>query len=722
MDLETPKQVWDKLQGEFEGSDKVKTVRLLTLKREFELMKMKDNESVKDYSSKLMDVVNQMRFLGEAFTDQKVVEKIMVSVPQKFEAKISAIEESCDLQSLTIAELTNKLHAQEQRVLIEKYYRAKKKQSQQQTQQHANVIEEDKKDNEHLFMASQALNSHELNTWLIDSGHTNHMTKHLSIFTSIDKSVQPKVKLGNGEAVQAKGKETIAISTKRGKLDERAEKGVFVGYAAESKGYIIYSLSRMKIVISRDMYFDENSYWNWDLKKVHKCDQTTPSILEPAIESTSIEDPLDVEATSDTPVLKAIKVEIDVIERNGTWKLIELSETKKAIGVKWVFRTKFNSYGLIFKHKARLVVKGFAQVSGVDYDDTFAPVARHDTIRLLLALVGQMGRKVYHLDVKSAFLNVYKLHKALYGLKQAPRAWYSRIDSHLIQLGFRRSENEATLYLKQNEDGLQLVVSLYVDDMLVAGSNVRLLAKFKMEMQDRKYVVDILKKFKLESCKEVATPLTQNEKISKNDGEKLKKPSAYRSLVGSLLYLTATRPNLMFPTGLLSRFMSSPNNVHMGVAKRVLKYVRGTTNLGIWLCIFNRFKCRLLEFKKARSSGTINYRAEYISLATAANQGIWLKKLLVNLGQKQSSLIKLYYDNKLVIAIAQNPIQHGKTTHINVKFHSIRETEKNSLVKLHYCSTDVQLVDIMTKALPKSRLELLRLKLGMSKANLKEEC
>ena len=109
MDLETPKQVWDKLQGEFEGSDKVKTVRLLILKREFELMKMKDNESVKDYSSRLMDVVNQMRLLGEAFTDQKVVEKIMVSVPQKFEAKISAIEESCDLQSLTIAELTSKL-------------------------------------------------------------------------------------------------------------------------------------------------------------------------------------------------------------------------------------------------------------------------------------------------------------------------------------------------------------------------------------------------------------------------------------------------------------------------------------------------------------------------------------------------------------------------------------------------------------------------------------
>ena len=140
-----------------------------------------------------------------------------------------------------------------------------------------------------------------------------------------------------------------------------------------------------------------------------------------------------------------MKTKIDVIERNGTWKLTELPEAKKAIGVKWVFRTKFNSDGSIFKHKARLVVKGFAQVVGVDYGDTFAPVTRHDTIRLLLALAGQMGWKVYHLDVKSAFLNgilleeiyvqqpegfevtghehkVYKLQKALYGLKQAPRA------------------------------------------------------------------------------------------------------------------------------------------------------------------------------------------------------------------------------------------------------------------------------------------------------------
>jgi hypothetical protein len=233
-------------------------------------------------------------------------------------------------------------------------------------------------------------------------------------------------------------------------------------------------LNAAKVHISRDAYFDENSCWNWELKEV---DQITTTALEPAVRRTGIEDQPNMEATSDIAVLKvrllcdehercnlvhseptnytkaarvptwidSMKLKIDSIKRNGTWRLIELLEDKKEIGVKWVFRTKFNLDGLIFKHKARLVVKGFAQVAGVDYGDIFAPVARHETIRLLLALIGQKEWKVYHLNVKAAFLNgivleeiyvqqlegfevagyehkVYKLHKALYGLNQAPRA------------------------------------------------------------------------------------------------------------------------------------------------------------------------------------------------------------------------------------------------------------------------------------------------------------
>ncbi|KAL6331879.1 hypothetical protein AAG906_020226 [Vitis piasezkii] len=332
-------------------------------------------------------------------------------------------------------------------------------------------------------------------------------------------------------------------------------------------------VKHLKVFGSLDVHFDENSYWNWDLKRVHKCDQTTPSILEPTIESTSIEDPLDVEATSDTPVLK---------------------------------------------------VRPLSDV-------------------LLLALAGQMGWKVYHLDVKSAFLNGILLEEIYV---QQPEGFEVT----------RRSENEATLYLKQNEDGLQLVVT---------GSN-------------RKYVVDILKKFKLESCKEIATPLAQNEKISNNDGEKLNEPSTYRSLVEVKLDGYAD-----------SDWAGSVDDM-----KSTLSYV---FTIGSGVVCWNSRK------------------QEIVAQSTTEAE-----KLLADLGQEQSSPTEFYCDNKSAIAIAQNPIQHGKTKHINVKFHSIREAEKNSLVKLHYCSTDVQLADIMTKAFPKSRLEFLRLKLGMSKANLKE--
>ncbi|RVX01547.1 Retrovirus-related Pol polyprotein from transposon TNT 1-94 [Vitis vinifera] len=236
-------------------------------------MKMKDDESVKDYSGRLMDVVNQIRLLGEAFTDQKVVEKIMVSVPQKFEAKISAIEESYDLQTLTIVELTSKLHAQEQRVLMrgdeaiegafqvnhkgknsgnlqgKKFFKNNKEKSEGSSRKEnfrlALIVEEPTmlrkivgtKVNLSLIVistinlatvrsiAEPRKNNLNNNQNKMQVGCTSHMTKYPSIFTSIDRSVQPKVKLGNGEVVQVKGKGTIAISTKRGhvfsaKIDE----------------------------------------------------------------------------------------------------------------------------------------------------------------------------------------------------------------------------------------------------------------------------------------------------------------------------------------------------------------------------------------------------------------------------------------------------------------------------------------------------------------------
>lgn len=193
-----------------------------------------------------------------------------------------------------------------------------------------------------------------------------------------------------------------------------------------------------------------------------------------------------------------------MIEKKDTWQLADKPQDRKIIGVKWVSRTKLNTDGSINKHKARLVVKGYNQVFGVDFSETFAPVARLDTIRMLLALAAHKKWKIYQLDVKSAFLNsylqdeifveqpegfkvkgqedkVYLLKKTLYVLKQAPRAWYSRIDEHLQKLGIVKSLSEVTLDVKGTYTNL-VIVSIYVDDLLVTRNNEDLVAEFKTEM------------------------------------------------------------------------------------------------------------------------------------------------------------------------------------------------------------------------------------------------
>ncbi|KAL6647280.1 hypothetical protein ACP70R_014717 [Stipagrostis hirtigluma subsp. patula] len=201
---------------------------------------------------------------------------------------------------------------------------------------------------------------------------------------------------------------------------------------------------------------------------------------------------------------KAMMEEMESIEDNKTWSLADLPPGRKAIGLKWVFKVKRDEHGAVSKHKARLVVKGYAQWRGLDYDEVFAPVARLDSVRLLIALAAHEGWEVHHMDVKSAFLNgdlqgevyveqpagftvtgkehkVLKLRKALYGLHQAPRAWNGKLDDTLLSLGFRRSPSEHAVYIRRNGDA-QLVVGVYVDDLVITGSSCDDIRLFKKEM------------------------------------------------------------------------------------------------------------------------------------------------------------------------------------------------------------------------------------------------
>lgn len=619
---------------------------------------------------------------------------------------------------------------------------------------------------------------------------------------------------------------THVPQTKRDKLDKRALPGIFIGYSSVAKAYKVFQPQNGKMIISRDVHFMEDEEWNWDDAKEMKQTSKEPKLQFPILDKTDegIED-WENEMVDDSPVrgtrllsdiyqrcniavceptnyeeaktdqnwIVAMKEELFMIEKNKTWELVSRPENRKVIGVKWVYRTKLNADGSINKHKARLVVKGYAQIPGVDYSDTFAPVARLDIIRLLLAVAAQKNWKVFQLDVKSAFLNgylqeeiyveqpegyvkegeedkVYLLKKALYGLKQAPRAWYSRIDEHLCNLGFAKSPSESTLYVKHNGDDV-LIISLYVDDLLVTGNKACIVEKFKQEMMEvfemtdlglmafflgmeikqsehevficqKKYAKEILKKFKLGECREMSTPMNSKEKLCKEDGTEKIDQAYFRSLVGCLMYLTATRPDILNAVSILSRFMHCASEWHLKAAKRVLRYVKGTCDFGIKFTRSKEFK--LVGFSDSDWGGSIDdmkstsgycftlgsgifswsskkqeivaqstAEAEFVAATSAVNQALWLRKILIDLNLEQEASTEILVDNQAAIAISQNPVFHGKTKHFNIKLFFLRGVQKDGAVTLVYCRTEDQIADVFTKPLSVSKFEFLRSKLGV---------
>jgi hypothetical protein len=302
--------------------------------------------------------------------------------------------------------------------------------------------------------------------------------------------------------------------------------------------------------------------------------------------------------------------ELQAIEDNGTWTLTDLPQGRRAIGLKWVFKVKKDEHGAVVRYKARLVVKGYAQQQGVDYDEVFAPVARMEAVRLLLALAAQNGWEVHHMDVKTTFLNgelqeevfveqppgfakegeehkVLKLTKALYGLHQAPRAWNQKLDDELGILGFVKCPSDHAIYCR-GEGGNRLIVGVYVDDLIITGAGINSILEFKQQMADvfkmsdlgllsyylgievkqsekgialsqGNYARKILEKGRLQGCNPCQIPMQANLKLSKESSSAKVDATEYRSLVGSLRYLVHTRPDLAFSVGYVCRFMEDPH-------------------------------------------------------------------------------------------------------------------------------------------------------------------
>eukprot|EP00253_Pinus_taeda_P026206 PITA_26206 len=342
----------------------------------------------------------------------------------------------------------------------------------------------------------------------------------------------------------------------------------------------------------------------------------------------------------------AMNEEMESILRNDTWDLVELPKNKIPIGCKWMFKQKMNADGSIDKLKVRLVAKGYSQKEGIDFDDTFAPVAKLNTIRMLIALATKYNWELHQLDVKSAFLNgdlkeeiylvqpegyvkqgkehlVCRLKKALYGLKQAPRSWYEKVDSFFIELmaqafgmkdlgslhyclGLEVFRDTGQTFLTQGKYAKNLLEKFGMDQcrttMTPLQQNLKLssddgtkevdatmyrqlvgsLIYLTTTRPDLAYSVSVLSQFMSKpQCRTAATPLQQNLKLSSDDGTKEVDATMYRQLVGSLIYLTTTRPDLAYSVSVLSQFMSKPLESHWTAAKSVLRYLCGTVHFGI---------------------------------------------------------------------------------------------------------------------------------------------
>lgn len=488
----------------------------------------------------------------------------------------------------------------------------------------------------------------------------------------------------------------------------------------------------------------------------------------------------------------AMRNEVDALEQNKTWSLTTLPPGKKALASKWVYRIKYNADGTIERHKARLVVMGNHQKEGIDYDDTFAPVVKMNTVRILLKLAAAKNWELHQMDVQNAFLHgdldeevymrppqgfkpsdpslVCKLHKSLYGLKQAPRCWFAKLSTALLEYGFVQCRKDYSLFTRVRGSTV-LHILIYVDDLVIAGNDSAVIAQFKeylhscFRMKDlgalkyflgievsrgpdgiylsqRKYCLDIISECGLTAGRPVDTPMEQNHKLASDNGPLYDNPSQYRRLIGRLVYLAVTRPELSYTVHILAQFMKTPRQAHWEAALRTVHYLKGCPGQGIVLssnpdlqvtaysdsdyssCPLTRRSLNSYvvmlgdspvswKTKKQDKVSRSSTEAEYRSMAYTTQELLWMKELLHSLGVPHTSPMKLVCDNKSALYIAANPVFHERTKHIENDCHFIRDEIINgTIATTHVCTTE-QLADILTKALGGPQFRYLLGKLGV---------
>lgn len=579
------------------------------------------------------------------------------------------------------------------------------------------------------------------------------------------------------------------------KLDDRSIKGAFIGYGLN--GYKLWSEQHKKVIYSRDVRFDENvMYFSADKRDTD--DLHIPGMPSSPIDLDNIENVITTDAEAyfalnaitNTPEtfedamnqsdrdkwIDAINTELRAMEEFGVWKLVDIPDNKNVIDTTWTFKRKPTGC------RARLVAKGFQQTYGIDYKEIYSPVAKLSTIRTAFSIAVVNGWSIDHLDVITAFLHsllkeeifikipkghplygkankCLRLIRAIYGLKQSANEWNKLLKEFMLSIGLNVSCADDCLFI-----GEDVVVIVYVDDIIIMGKNQNVIDRIKslikkrfkvrdlgaiknflninieydvngrvMKLNQKDLIVTILKKFKMLDCNPVKTPIERNldlENISSNCNV-----TTYKMLLGFLMYLmVATRPDICYCLSMFSAYQDRATDTHVSYLKRVLRYLKGSMDRSL---IFdaNNADSILIGFsdadfangpdrksisgnltkvygntvhwssKKQSTVALSSTEAEYISLCYESSEVLWFCKLLKSLNVNFEYPIVINCDNMSCVNLINNFRDNKRVKHIDVKYHFIFNLVRNHVIRLNHVFSNVQEADGLTKALETIKFE-----------------
>lgn len=500
----------------------------------------------------------------------------------------------------------------------------------------------------------------------------------------------------------------------------------------------------------------------------------------------------------------AIDDELKSHQKNKTWVIVKKKPDMNIIGCKWVFKKKKDVHGEVARYKARLVAKGFKQEYGVDYLETFAPVLKYKSLRILLALAASSNNIVIdQMDIKTAFINaevdgdiyvelpegvaggdgmVLKLLKALYGIKQAPHLWNNKIDGHLKKLGFKQCLKDSCIYIltisNSNNNfimGNSIIIGLFVDDLLifyhlsnsgvwkkikqqlqsayemsdmgaashVLGMHVQRLSNGDIILQQNVYLREKLIEYGMHKSSAATTPAAaeNNNTPATDTAASPGNAELFRSIVGSLIYAAvSTRPDLTHAVNTCSRHLQQPQHSHVTSAKRMLRYVRGTTEHGLrfkkwqgekdvatiigysdadWggdkngrrsttgYCVLINNNLISWNTKKQPTVALSTAEAELMAMVEVVKEVMWVQQLMDELNITIATPT-IRVDNQSAIKMSENDTHHDRSKHIDIRYYFVREAVKTKAVSIEWVPSEEQLADIFTKCLGRQVFERLR--------------